>query len=193
MSKMVQRIEQYGYAYRRSKLTGGLNGHRLWEVLVSADPDKYIALFGYDVQQKMVTVYEAWNLRDDGLKALKLRDMILSFWKQKTGLPIQELKVIKYDTVLENTMQPLLSAIDESICHSDSDSLMISVFGTSYEERRAYEALHIFGPFVNGAVKMLDEYAELSGRTIKSFEIQHSDYPSMVPGKGFHNLLIHLD
>lgn len=158
-----------------------------------ASPDKYIALLGYDVQHKMVTIYEAWNLRDDRLKRLRLRDMVLSFWKQKAGMPAQELKIIQYDTVLENTMQPLLSKIYEGMGSSNSGSLLISALGRSHEERLAYQALCNLGPFGRGALKMLNEYAELSGRSIKSFQIQDSDYPSMVPGKGFHNLLIHLN
>lgn len=191
MSKYVQPIEPLGYGYRPSNIAGP-DGLPLWEIFISANPEKFIALLGYDIRHRMVTVYEAWNQRDDGTRRLKLRDMILSFWQQKAGQPPEALRIIEYDTVFEPILQPLLSAIYEASGPSNGRPLRVSASGSSRDETQAYQDLLNIGPFGNGAAKMLQEYAELGGRVVQSFEILKSDYPSMVPGKGFHSLRIHI-
>lgn len=170
MSKNVQAIEPLGYGYRPSNMSGP-DGLPLWEIFMSTNPEKFITLLGYDIRHRMVTVYEAWNQRDDETRRLKLRDMILSFWQQKAGQPPEALRIIEYDTVFETTLQSLLSAIYEAFGPSNGRPLRVSASGRSRDERQAYQDLLTIGPFGNGAVKMLQEYASWVGK-----QSSHSRY-----------------
>lgn len=164
----TQDIEELGYAYRPS-ISRGPDGTPLWEVVAGSRVD-HIALLGYDVPGGIVTVYEAWTRDRDEVKSLNLRDLIVSFWKQKAGQDLGALRVIKYSSVLEETTRPLIKGIYEVMGSWFGLPLTISARGTKPGERVAYLALLRQGPFGNGAQGMLAEYAGFSGKSIKAFE-----------------------
>lgn len=189
LSKHAQSIDSLGYAYRPSFFRGP-DETPLWEVIPKSGVD-YIALLGYDTKKGIVTIYEAWTRNGHGSKSLKLRDIIVSFWKHKAGQNISTLRVIRYWTVLEETMRPLIRDIYDKMNLGSNIPLILPARGMNIGERNAYLALLHQGPFGNGAQKMLAEYAEFSGRNIEAFEIQDTGYPDDCCG--FHHLLIYID
>ncbi|KAF3768600.1 hypothetical protein M406DRAFT_71588 [Cryphonectria parasitica EP155] len=168
MPKTIRPVEDLGYEYRPTN-SENPRGHIS---IPGLSFSTLIAILGADIDSGTVTVHEALNHRDQG-RALKLRDMIMSFWRYKAGQSINNLKVIKYDTVMEYATLPILERIFDNY---SVDGLPVSITATesSSSRRRAFNDLLRKTPFGQGAKKMLREYAELRGRRVISFLIEET-------------------
>ncbi|CAN8104678.1 unnamed protein product [Discula destructiva] len=192
--KSASRLQDAGYTveYHPNKLgersgTGYIS-LPVANTAVSFPAPDYILKFSLDIPGGMVTIHEAWNAYNDTVRALKLRDMIMSLWIVHAQQSPNDLKCIKYETIVESKSSLLLPQIFENLAEcpeiymdpapilpGEGQAVIISHKPMECENRtlrrQTWPTLNTQLPFVLGARKMLKEYAELHGRFIDSLVV----------------------
>lgn len=176
----VRRLEDAGYTCEPDTDNDIWKDNHTWLIsLPDAKPDKFIARLAVDVRQGTIVVHEAWNKKMDTHKSMKLRDMIMSFWKFKANQDINSLRWIKYKCVVEEHLMPVLNQTYDNILPGGQEDLFIPPAGGGQPIRKAYCKLMVKAPFAIGARKLLKEYFEPNLRRIDGLIISSADRGSL--------------
>lgn len=179
-STQVRRLEDAGYTCEPDTDDDIWKDNNTWLIsLPGAKPANYIARLAVDVRQGMILVHEAWNKKMDTHKSMKLRDMIMSFWKFKANQEINSLRWIKYKCVVEEYLMPVLNEIYDNILPRGQEDLYIPPAGGGQPIRRAYCKLMVNAPFAIGAKRLLREYFEPNLRRIDGLIISSAGRGSL--------------
>lgn len=172
----VRRLEDAGYTCEPDTDNIIWKDENTWLIsLPGAEPDKFIARLAVDVRQGMILVHEAWNKRHDTHKSMKLRDMIMSFWKFEANQDTDTLRWIKYKCVVEEYLMPVLNEIYDKNLPGGQEDLYIPSAGGGKPFRKAYCKLMVNAPFAIGATRLLREYFEPNMRRIDGLIISSAD------------------
>lgn len=172
----VRRLEDAGYICEPDTEDTTWKDDNTWLIsLPGAEPDRFIARLSVDVRQGMILVHEAWNKRYDSHKSMKLRDMIMSFWKFKANQDINTLRWIKYKCVVEDYMMPVLNEIYDNVFPGGQEDLYLPPAGGGNPIRRAYCKLMVHAPFAIGAKRLSREYFKPNTKRIDGLIISSAD------------------
>lgn len=172
----VRRLEDAGYTCKPDTTDDLWKDDNTWLIsLPGAEPEHFIARLAVDVRQGMLLVYEAWNKKRDTHRSMKLRDMIMSFWKFNANQDIKTLRWVKYMHVVEEFMMPALDEIYDNIFPGGQDDLYIPPTGGIQRMRKAYCKLMLKSPFAISAKNMMREYFDPKMRWIEGFIVSAAD------------------
>lgn len=165
---VVDKLEDLDYGWERDSTDGTWDLYWNGQFINNVEADAKSA--------GNLLVHDAKNKKGDrNPKKVALRDILTSFWK-KSGKQTSELEYITYTHAVEEDLEKLLPRVYSALGRDMKDDKKgaKSVFinsASSGAEQEAYKLLVNKTPFGAGARKMLDEYSDFAGRTLKGFNL----------------------
>ncbi|KAG8156744.1 hypothetical protein KVR01_013349 [Diaporthe batatas] len=176
MAKLIERFEAWGYVVEPdAKGFEGVNYSKEEKHCNIFHPDSRrpeipINTFSITNNPHSLKVPRAFNMSSffdnrPRNKKLRLRDQIVSYWTLVEHRDLKDLRQIVYKGVIERNLRDCMEHVYEM--HEVDQSKELTVKASDTDE--AYQLLLKNTPFLAGAQKMLDEYADkFAGKKIRS-------------------------
>ncbi|KAI3391728.1 hypothetical protein diail_6869 [Diaporthe ilicicola] len=172
MAKIVQNLQDWGYAvdtdaesFEITVPSDGRHCHVYHPLPSGEKPLIPTTTFTVTEDKGLLKIPRAFNDSDHRPKSekLKLRDQIVSFWSLVEDRPLKELRKICYTDVVEDNLVERIEEVYDMMGREEDEELTVS------RTDPAFQLLITTTPFLAGAKKMLDEYADkFGGKKIES-------------------------
>ncbi|TDZ38592.1 hypothetical protein CTRI78_v010797 [Colletotrichum trifolii] len=118
-----------------------------------------------DAEEK--TIHRQWaKQRDPKRRTVTAREVMLSFWKEKSGLPLEDLRHVVYEDITNQESKDAVQYVQSKFrpwCDGQRCK-------AAYTETEAFQYLIDKSPHAKGSKRFVDEFTEFSNLFISSFE-----------------------
>lgn len=155
-------------------------GWTFWSITFPAneleDPEStLIGVFGVPIDNSNPTVlrvsvtWASHDKRDPSIRAF-MHDTVLGFWRlDPLNRNLNDLKQIRFDEVIEDTINEIVSQVFALVGARIIDPLLITRGGTSEEEQQAFQMILTQTKFAKRIQQAIQEYEEFKDRSIEAF------------------------
>lgn len=178
-SKQIEKFEAWGYTveinatgFKKVVFSGARHTNIYHKNAGGRDSSIPINTFAVTNEAGLLIIPRAFNgdaeydPRRKGEK-LALRDQIVSFWHGVEGRSLKDLKRIKYTGVIEENLRDHIEEVYDMLGKDEEEDVTVR------RSEKAFRLLASTTPFLAGAQKMLDDYADhFSGKKIESCEFE---------------------
>lgn len=170
--KTVLNIMRYPYSYVE-KSAGFEDGWNKWAIDPGALSDgSALDTFGFQPGNGQITIFEAWNSFDKrGRDRLKLRDILLAWWYDQTGMAVSSINSVYIRAVIEQTTDDAIANAYKLMKKNRYQDLTLYPGTDDEAMEAAFLGLQTESKFGTGMDLMLKEYSDsvFKGRIITSF------------------------
>ncbi|TQN69925.1 hypothetical protein CSHISOI_05670, partial [Colletotrichum shisoi] len=150
------------------------------------DGDDPVDIIGIDTSDYIITVYEAYNGREERGEGerLKLRDIQMELWDIQPDVRRSDLTAVRRKGIINKKTARQIRKVYEKLDEEENETVILNS-GDTGVKGEAWELLKDT-PFFGGTAKLLDEYGV--GKRISQIVIRPTDQ-----GSGDHDLEFRFD
>lgn len=125
-------------------------------------------------KNEMCTVWDAKNaVVDDTPDRLRLRDILMGFWKDKSGASPSKIKTFYFDAVTEPSTYNTINAVNEALKKKPGQKYTLKNNSGTKAEKAAFAQLVSDAKLIGMVNAMLGEFIEFAEKgKIKSIDIR---------------------